>query len=121
MATQVQALRRTETARTREEWRRIMFDAIKAIAPVLEADALKGDALRQLPPATVAALKSSELLKIKYPAVLGGAEADNGLQFEVYERVAYHNIAASWCLFIYTDIIGRAAALLPEAGLATVY
>lgn len=57
----------TETTRTRDEWRRIMLHSIEAVAPVFEADALEGDRLRDLPPASLAALRGSELFKLKYP------------------------------------------------------
>lgn len=108
-------------ARTREEWRKYFFDTVDAHSGVFEQEALEGDLIRILPPATLETLKKSDLCLLKYPAVLGGAEADNALQFEVFERLAYHSAVASWCYFIYADLIARVAAFLPESGLEKIF
>jgi indole-3-acetate monooxygenase len=108
-------------ARTRQEWRQFFFDAIDSKADVFEKDAIEGDRLRELPQSSIDALRASDLCLLKYPAVLGGAEADNALQFEVFERVAYHNASASWCLFIYADLAARMAAFLPLRGFSRVF
>jgi alkylation response protein AidB-like acyl-CoA dehydrogenase len=108
-------------ARTAAEWRRYFFDIIDANAATFESDALVSDVSRSLPPASLEVLRSSGLGLLKYPRELGGAEADNALQFEVFERLGYHNAAASWCYFIYADLIGRAAAFLPQKGFEKVF
>jgi alkylation response protein AidB-like acyl-CoA dehydrogenase len=107
--------------KTREEWRKLFFAIIDTAAPTLERDAPQGDQLSRLPPDTMEFLRSQELLKLKLPAELGGAEADNALQFEVYERIAYYSAAASWCCFIYTDLIALMSSMLSEEGLATLF
>lgn len=110
-----------EEALSRDEWRKTFFAAIDNNAEAFESDIEEGDLIRRLPQNSIDALKRTELLKLKLPAVLGGAEADNALQFEVYERLAYHNAAASWCYFIACDQIGRAGALLSDEGVATIF
>ena len=65
-----------------------LFARIDAIAPTLAADIPRGDELRRLPDASVDALRRSGLLRLKVPTALGGHEAEPGLQFEVFERVA---------------------------------
>src|SRR5271155_976722 len=107
--------------RTREEWRQHFFDAVDENANVFDKEALEGDLLRVLPPVSLEKLRTSDLCLLKYPAVLGGAEADNALQFEVIERLAYHSAAASWCYFIYADLIARVAAFLPQSGFQKVF
>ena len=66
-------------------------------------------------------LRAQPLLKLKVAGELGGAQADNALQFDVYERLAYYNPAASWCCFIYTDVIGLLSAFLPQAGIDMLF
>src|SRR4051794_32361024 len=95
--------------KSRSEWRTLFLEEIAAAANILEKDAIEADAQRRLPAASLEFLRNSSLRYLKYPAVLGGAEADNALQFEIYEQLAYHNSAAAWCMFIYTDLIGLAA------------
>ena len=95
-----------------------LFARIDAIAPTLEADLALGDELRRLPDSCVEALVGAGLLRLKVPTVLGGDEAEPGLQFDVFERVAVVNVAAAWCLFIWADSVGAACAYLPDEGVA---
>ena len=97
-----------------------LLQRVDAIAEVLEADADLGDDLGRLPATTVDALRSAGLLSLKVPRGLGGFEAEPALQYEVFERVAYHNIAAGWCLFIYADTLGMITARIGDAGLAAI-
>ena len=100
------------------ELRDDLFARIETIAPILTADIPLGDELRRLPDTSVDALRGAGLLRLKVPAELGGDEAEPGLQFDVFERVALINVAAAWCLFIWADAVGLACAHLPDAGLA---
>ena len=68
------------------------------------------------PPSTPSV--GSGLLRLKVPVELGGHEAEPGLQFEVFERVAMVNVAAAWCYFIWADSVGDACARLTDDGLA---
>lgn len=97
-----------------------LFERVDRIAEVLEADADAGDVLGRLPDTTIDALRSVGLLALKMPRVLGGFEAEPALQYEIFERVAYHNIAAGWCLFIYADTLGMITARISDAGLAAI-
>lgn len=101
----------------RQRQRDDLYARIDSIADVLAADVALGDQLRRLPDTTIAALRGAGLLELKVPAVLGGGEAEPGLQFAVFERVAMSNACAAWCLFIYADSLGGACAGLPDAGL----
>ncbi|WP_313807249.1 acyl-CoA dehydrogenase family protein [Sphingobium sp.] len=89
---------------------------IEQIGPALSEEIAACEELRHLSPRVLELLRKSSLRYLKYPAVLGGAEADNALQWEVIERLGYYNGAASWCMFIYMDMIGMLAAHLPEEG-----
>lgn len=121
MATKFAVSADQSASRSRDEWRQIFFDEIDSNAEFLERENAAGDDLRRLSPAVIDMLRNSDLRLLKYPAELGGAEADNALQFEVFERLAYYNAAASWCLFIYTDLIGRMAAFLPQEGVDMLF
>jgi alkylation response protein AidB-like acyl-CoA dehydrogenase len=102
----------------RSSLRRRLLQAVDNVGGELQKDASEGDRLRHLPPASLEALVRSGLLGLKAPREIGGDEADSALQFEVIERAAYYSGIAAWCLFIYTDSLGKATALLPDAGLA---
>ncbi|ALC13196.1 acyl-CoA dehydrogenase family protein [Sphingopyxis sp. 113P3] len=103
---------------TREERRAALLAAVEEVGPVLEAEAAGAEDERHLTPAALTALRRSGLLGLKLPLELGGFEADNAVQYEVIERLAYHSTAAAWCMFIYTDILGKVAACLPDEGVA---
>ena len=111
---------RTEVRRTRAEWRARFFELIDEAAPMLEAEALKCDTARRLTAPVIEFLRQPDIMRLKLPYELGGAEADNALQFEFYERLAYHNAAASWCAVIYTDMLALVASIIGDAGLETV-
>ena len=95
MATKFAVSADQSASRSRDEWRQIFFDEIDSNAELLERENAAGDDLRRLSPAVIDMLRNSDLRLLKYPAELGGAEADNALQFEVFERLAYYNAALS--------------------------
>ncbi len=90
---------------------------VQLIGPQLATDIPLGVQQRHLPPGTVSALYDAGLTQLKVPAELGGFEAEPVLQYEIFEAVAHHNMAAGWCLFIYADTAGMVGARLPDAGL----
>ncbi len=114
----VDVLRTHARSATRAEMRSTLLEAVEEIVPILASDVGKAETDRHLAASTMTALRRSGLLGLKLPSELGGFEADNALQYEVVERVAYHSTAAAWCLFIYTDILGKVAASLPDAIIA---
>lgn len=105
----------------RDEKRRVLLDAVERARPVIEAHANEAEAMATLPKATVDALVGSGLLRLKLPAVLGGAEADPVLQMEVIEAVSRIDGAAGWCVMIGASAIGTADAFLPDEALALVF
>ncbi|MBA4094648.1 MAG: hypothetical protein C0489_11240 [Candidatus Accumulibacter sp.] len=107
--------------RSRDEWRARWFALIDAAAQMLEREAPIADTQRKLTPPLLDFLRDQDLLRLKLPRELGGAEADNALQFEVYEKLAYHNAAAAWCCFIYTDILALLSSVLPAAGVNRLF
>src|SRR5688500_17820855 len=106
---------------SRSEIRSTLLAAVDEIAPILAAEADKAEADRRLTDTALAALRRSGVLGLKLPRELGGFEADNALQYEVVERIAYHSTVAAWCVFIYTDIIGKVAASLPDVEISRLF
>jgi len=97
-----------------------LLAAVDAVAPRLEAANFESETLGGPTDDTIAAFREADLLGLKSPRILGGAEADWTLQTEVFEKVAYHNLSAAWCLMLYADNTGKALASLSDAGLARV-
>lgn len=95
-----------------------LLAAVDAIAPRLEASNLEAEATRGPTADAVAAMREAGLMAMKAPRAVGGDEAHWTLQTEVFEKVAYHSFSAAWCLMLYADNTGKAAAALSEAGLA---
>jgi alkylation response protein AidB-like acyl-CoA dehydrogenase len=90
-------------------------------AEILRAGADESERLRTLAPASVAALHDSGLIRLKLPAVLGGAEADPALQLEIIEAVSYHYSAAGWCLFIGATTAAIPGAFLPDTAIEKMF
>jgi hypothetical protein len=105
----------------RVEKRRVLLAAVKRARPVIKAHADEAEAMATLPKATVDALVGSGLLRLKLPAVLGGAEADPVPQMEVIEAVSRIDAAAGWCVMIGASAIGSAGTFLPDEALALVF
>ena len=94
--------------------RRVLMDAVESVRPTLEANAQAAEESATLPPASVAALYDSGLLRLKLPHVLGGAEADPITQLDVLEAVSRIDPAAGWCLMIGAASVGSLGAFLPD-------
>ena len=88
---------------------------------MLEANAAEAEAMATLPKATVGALVESGILRLKLPAVLGGAEADPVLQMDVIEAASRIDPSAGWCVMIGASAIGMPGAFLPDDVLGQVF
>ena len=104
----------------RAEKRQALLQAVDSIRDILAAGADEAEALRTLPPASVAALRKSGLFALKLPAVLGGAEADPVTQIEVIEAVSYIDPSTGWSFFIGTGG-GSLCAFVPDAAIEQMF
>ncbi len=104
----------------RLEKRRALLQAVASVRDILAAHADEAEALRTLPPASVAALRESGLLALRLPAVLGGAEADLVTQAEVIESVSYIDPSAGWNAMIGAGSLSL-CAFLPEEAIARMF
>jgi indole-3-acetate monooxygenase len=105
----------------RAEKRRMLLQTVANVRDILAADAEESEALRALPPASVAALTDSGLFAMKCPAELGGAEADPVTQIEVIEATSYIDPPAGWCLMICNGGISMAGSLLPQSAIEQLF
>ena len=105
----------------REEKRRVLMEAAAAVRPVLEAGAQQSEDDATLAQASVQALNSSGLLRLKLPHVLGGAEADPVTQLEVLEEVSRIDPSAGWCLMIGAASLGTLGAFLPDEAIEEIF
>ena len=94
------------------------LNAVDGIVDQLERGAPAAELAGEPTAEVVKALCDAGLMDLKAPRDVGGAEANWPLQIAVFEKVAYHNLAAAWCLMLYVDNTGKAAAFLPDEGLA---
>ena len=105
----------------RAEKRRVLMDAVDSVRETLAANTLAAEEAATLPPASVAALYDSGLLRLKLPHVLGGAEADPVTQLDVLEAVSRIDPAAGWCLMIGAASLGSLAAFLPDDAIEEIF
>src|SRR6266446_2677489 len=105
----------------REKKRKVLLEAVESVREVLAAHADAPQPLGTLPTVTVEALKTSGLLALKHPAVLGGAEADPVTQIEILEAVTRIDTSAGWCTMIGAAGIGWPAAFLAEEALGHIF
>jgi alkylation response protein AidB-like acyl-CoA dehydrogenase len=105
----------------REAKRQVLLQAVDNVRGILAANAEEAETERTLPQATVAALRESGLFLLKTPALLGGAEADPMMAFQVIEAVSYIDSSAGWCLGISAAGLGLTAALLPDSAIAEIF
>ena len=105
----------------RAEKRRVLMDAVDSVRETLAANTLAAEEAATLPPASVAALYDSGLLRLKLPHVLGGAEADPVTQLDVLEAVSRIDPSAGWCLMIGAASLGSLAAFLPDDAIEELF
>src|SRR5262245_34805869 len=101
--------------------RKVLLEAVESVRAVLAAHADEAETLGTLPPVTVDPLKTSGLLALKPPAVLGGAEADPVTQIKTLEAVTRIDTSAGWCTMIGAACIGWPFAFLADEAIAHVF
>jgi alkylation response protein AidB-like acyl-CoA dehydrogenase len=104
----------------RAEKRQALLHTVDTVRDILAAGADEAEAVRTLPPASVAALRESGLFALKLPYVLGGAEADPVTQVEIIEAVSYIDPSAGWSLMIGAGALSL-CAFLPDEAIAQMF
>ncbi len=99
------------------DWR----ERIAAIGDSLRAESATNEELRQLSPATEAALRSVGAFGICSPAELGGANAHPVLQMQISADITAHDSSAGWCTLIGAHESAWLASRLPDDSVERVF
>lgn len=83
------------------------------LQPILRDFAQESDEARQMSQPVLDALTESGLLRLRFPAALGGMEADNRTTVEVVRAIARGDGAAGWTLSVWA-ISSWMAGLFPD-------
>jgi len=98
-----------------EVFRNELLAEVNSIAPVVAEHAAASEALGRLDEPTIAALRSTRLLRLLSPRELGGLEADPVTQVLILEALARVDASAGWGLGIIAGVSGIMGAYLPAA------
>jgi alkylation response protein AidB-like acyl-CoA dehydrogenase len=98
-----------------------LIAAIRARQAEFETAGDAAEALRTLPPDTVATLRDLGLFWLKTPAELGGTPLDPVAFCDVIEELAYIDVSVAWAAIIGAGCCGLAGAWLPEDGVLDVF
>src|SRR5579863_1151978 len=93
--------------------RKELLAEIESIAPMVAEHAAASEALGRLDEPTMAALRSTRLLRLYAPRELGGLEADPVTALLVLEALARIDASTSWALGIISGVPGIVGASLP--------
>jgi indole-3-acetate monooxygenase len=107
----------TERAQTRQS----LLNAVDKIRDVIAASSDESERAATLAPVAVAALDDSGLLKLKLPAVLGGAEADPVTQIEVIEALSAIDATAGWCLMVGATTLALPGVYLGDDAVGKIF
>jgi alkylation response protein AidB-like acyl-CoA dehydrogenase len=86
----------------------------RGVTAVLRAEATRIEAVRELTPATLAAMHEARLFRLLLPASLGGEELDAVSLSQVTEIIAAADASAAWCLGQGSGCAMAAAYLSPK-------
>ena len=95
--------------------RKELLAEVESIAPIVAEHAAASEALGRLDEPTMAALRSTRLLRSFSPRALGGMEIDPVTQVIILEALARIDASTSWTLGIMAGSSGIVGAYLPAA------
>lgn len=95
-------------------------EAVRALAPLIQAHAAAIEHDRRLPGAVVDALTAAGVFRLLVPRALGGAEADPVTACRVVEDLSSVDGATGWCAMLGAGL-GQFSGLLPEEAAREVY
>ena len=101
----------------RAEWR----ERIDGIGGSLRAESETNEELRQLSPATEAALRSVDAFALCSPAEVGGINAHPVLQTQVIADITAHDSSAGWCALIGAHESAWTASRLPDSAVERIF
>lgn len=92
----------------------LLLASVEKIRPIVAEHKNRSEQDRQLAPEVVAAMRDSDLLMMKSPREVGGAEVHPVDQMTVVEAVTLIDSAAAWSMFITATVSGRALSALSD-------
>ena len=107
----------TNLSDQRAEWR----ERIAGIGDTLRAESATNEELRQLSPATEAALRSVDAFNLCSPTELGGVNAHPRLQTQVIADITAHDSSAGWCALIGAHESAWLASRLPDSAVERIF
>src|SRR5262245_33748879 len=97
-----------------------IINAVRALAPDIQARSAEIASLRRLPGDLVTALKAAGAFRMAMPKAWGGPEMTPREQCLVYELLGAADASVAWCVKIGSDS-GYFAAQLEESAARTLY
>ena len=77
-----------------------LLDAVRALEPLIRAQADEAEQQRRLPQPVVTALAEASLFRMYTPHTLGGLEVDPLTFYRVVEALARIDASTAWCVWI---------------------
>lgn len=105
----------------REAKRSALLQAVAGLRETIERHAHEAEAAGTLPLPVVEVLIASGVLRLKMPAVLGGAEADPITQIDVIEALSAIEPSVAWCTMVGATGLALPGAFLGDAAVAEVF
>lgn len=94
--------------------------AVRALGPLIEAEADEVDRLCRLSPKLLEALRGAGVFRIAWPAAWGGPEMRFEDQIHMVEMISYHDASTAWNVQILSDT-GFYGGQFPEATARQLY
>lgn len=98
----------------------LLLESVEKIRPIVARHKNNSENRRQLAPEVVAAMRDSNLLMMKSPREVGGAEIHPVDQMTIVEAVTMVDSAAAWSMFITATVSGRALSALSDRALEDI-
>jgi len=98
-----------------------LLDCVEKIRPVILAHKDQSEEERRLAPEVVNAMRNTNLLMMKSPREVGGAEIHPVDQMAIVEAVTHLDSAAAWSMFITATVSGRALSVLSDKAIEEIF
>jgi indole-3-acetate monooxygenase len=98
-----------------------LLDAVRALAPLIRAQADEAEQQRRLPQPVVTALAEANLFRMYTPHTLGGLEVDPLTFYRIVEALARIDASTAWCVWIASGNPVYVGRCLPDQGAEAVF
>jgi alkylation response protein AidB-like acyl-CoA dehydrogenase len=98
-----------------------LLDAVRALAPLIRAQAEEAEQQRRLSQPVVTALADAGLFRLYTPHTLGGWEVDPLTFYRVVEALARLDASTAWCVWLASGNPVYVGRCLPDPGAEAVF